>query len=47
MRETMLTEGVISPEETEFIHRADSADEAVELIQNRHAGMLSSSREST
>jgi len=39
MRETMLPEGVISPEDAEFIHRAESADEAVELIRNNQGSM--------
>jgi predicted Rossmann-fold nucleotide-binding protein len=43
MRETMLTEGAISPEDAEFIHTAD----AVHIIQERHAGMLSSAPEAT
>ena len=40
MLDTMLTEGVISPEDADFIHPAGSAAEAVEIIRDRHAGML-------
>ncbi|MGD2074704.1 MAG: TIGR00730 family Rossman fold protein [Gammaproteobacteria bacterium] len=47
MRETMLTAGVISPEDAEFIHPAESAAEAVQIIQDRHAGMLSSAPDTT
>jgi uncharacterized protein (TIGR00730 family) len=39
---TMLPKGVISPEDADFIHGAESAEEAVRIIQDRHAGMLSS-----
>jgi len=42
MRDTMLREGVISLEDTEFIRAADNAEEAVALIQDQHAGLLSS-----
>lgn len=34
-RETMLGEGVISPEDAQFIHRADTVTEAVRIIQGR------------
>lgn len=40
--EKMLAEGVISPEDVDFIHPAESADEAVAIIQNRRSGILSS-----
>jgi uncharacterized protein (TIGR00730 family) len=42
MRHTMLAEGVISPEDADFIHQADSASEAIDIIQNTKAGMLAS-----
>jgi uncharacterized protein (TIGR00730 family) len=42
MRDTMLREGVISHEDTEFIRAADTAAEAVALIHDQHAGLLSS-----
>jgi hypothetical protein len=42
MRDTLPGEGVISRKDAEFIHRADSAAEAVEIIQSRLAGMMSS-----
>ena len=42
MRDTMLGEGVFSPKDAEFIHRADSAAEAIEIIQGRLAGMICS-----
>jgi len=41
MRNTMVAEGVISPQDAEFIHPADSADEAIEIIKNRRTGTLS------
>jgi len=34
-RETMLEEGVISQEDLDLIHRATTADEAVQIIQER------------
>ena len=34
-RGTMLREGVISPEDLEFIQRAETPEEAVQIIQNR------------
>jgi uncharacterized protein (TIGR00730 family) len=40
MRGTMLVEGVISPEDAEFIYQAESPLEAVRIIQDRHEGML-------
>jgi len=43
MRTTMLPEGVISPEDTEFIHQAESAREVIEIIQNQLSGRRSSS----
>jgi uncharacterized protein (TIGR00730 family) len=46
MRDTMLAEGVISPEDAEFIHPADSASEAIEIIQNSRIGTLSTSVDS-
>jgi hypothetical protein len=46
MRQTMLAEGVISPEDAEFIHPADSASEAIEIIQNSRIGTLSTSVDS-
>jgi len=39
IRDTMLAEGVISPEDADFIYRADTVSEALTAIQNRHAGM--------
>ena len=33
-RETMLAHGVISEEDIEFIHAAETIDEAMEFIQN-------------
>ncbi len=44
IRNTMLAEGVISPEDADFIYPADSPGEALAAIQNQHAGMLSASR---
>jgi uncharacterized protein (TIGR00730 family) len=41
MRNTMVAEGVISPQDAEFIQPADSADEAIEIIKNRRTGTLS------
>ena len=41
MRNTMVAEGVISPQDAEFIHPAGSADEAIEIIKNRRTGTLS------
>lgn len=38
MRDTMLQEGTISAEDMRFIHRANSADEVIEVI--RQAGLL-------
>jgi hypothetical protein len=46
MRNTMLPAGVISPEDVEFIHPAESAGEAIEIIQNRRTGTLSTSADS-
>ena len=43
MRDTMLPAGVISPEDVEFIHPAESAGEAIEIIRNSRVGMLSTS----
>jgi len=43
MRNTMVAEGVISPQDAEFIHPAASAGEAIEIIQNRRTGTLSTS----
>ena len=34
-RETMLNEGVISPEDLDFIHNAFTPDEALQIIQGR------------
>ncbi|HHH43895.1 MAG TPA: TIGR00730 family Rossman fold protein [Gammaproteobacteria bacterium] len=34
-RETMLNEGVISPEDLDLIQRADSAEQALQIIQGR------------
>jgi predicted Rossmann-fold nucleotide-binding protein len=34
---TMVTEGVISPEHTDLIQRADSVEDAIRIIQNRSA----------
>ena len=34
-RETMLNEGVISTEDLDFIHNADTPDEALQIIQER------------
>ena len=41
MRNTMVAEGVISPQDAEFIHPAGSAGEAIEIIKNRRTGTLS------
>ena len=46
MQETMLKEGVISPGDADFILPGGSAAEAVEIIRDRHAGMLQHSPES-
>jgi hypothetical protein len=46
MRNTMVAEGVISPQDAEFIHPAESAGEAIEIIQNRRTGTLSTSADS-
>jgi hypothetical protein len=46
MRNTMVAEGVISPQDAEFIHPADSASEAIEIIQSRRIGTLSTSADS-
>jgi len=43
MRNTMVAEGVISPQDAEFIHPADSAGEAIAIIQSNHFGTLSTS----
>ena len=40
MRHTMLPEGVISAEDASFIHQADSAAEAVQIIENANTGRL-------
>jgi hypothetical protein len=42
----MVAEGVISPQDAEFIHPAESAGEAIEIIQNRRTGTLSTSADS-
>lgn len=34
-RDAMLSEGVISPEDAQFIHRADTVPKAVQIIQRR------------
>lgn len=44
VRGTMLGEGVISPADADFIHRADSAAEAIRIIQAGQAGVLSTGR---
>jgi len=46
MRQTMVAEGVISPQDAEFIHPADSASEAIDIIKNRRVGTLSTSADS-
>jgi predicted Rossmann-fold nucleotide-binding protein len=46
MRNTMLPAGVISPEDVEFIHPAESAGEAIEIITNRRVGTLSTNADS-
>ena len=46
VRQTMLAEGVISPQDAEFIHPADSASEAIDIIQNSRIGTLPASAES-
>jgi len=46
MRNTMVAEGVISPQDAEFIHPAASAGEAIEIIQNSRIGTLSTSADS-
>jgi uncharacterized protein (TIGR00730 family) len=46
MRQTMLAEGVISPQDAEFIHSADSASEAIDIIQNSRIGTLPASADS-
>ncbi|HEX9208603.1 MAG TPA: TIGR00730 family Rossman fold protein [Steroidobacteraceae bacterium] len=38
VRDTMLKEGTISPEDVKFIHRANTADEVIDVI--REAGLL-------
>ena len=43
MRDSMLPAGVISPEDVDFIHQAESAGEAIEIIRNTRVGMLSTS----
>ena len=42
----MLAEGVISPEDVDFIHPAESAGEAIEIIQNNRIGRLSTRADS-
>jgi len=46
MRNTMLPAGVISPQDVEFIHPAESAGEAIDIITNRRVGMLSTNADS-
>jgi hypothetical protein len=46
MRDTMLPAGVISPEDVDFINQAESAGEAIEIIQNSRIGTLSTSADS-
>ena len=41
MRNTMLPAGVISPQDVDFIHPAESPEEAIEFIQNSRIGTLS------
>lgn len=43
MRQTMVAEGVISRQDAEFIHPADSASEAIEIIKSSRVGMLPAS----
>jgi uncharacterized protein (TIGR00730 family) len=42
MRYTMLKEAVISPEDTDFIRPAETAADAIKLIRDQSAGLLSS-----
>jgi len=46
MRNTMVAEGVISPQDAEFIHPAESAGEAIDIITNRRVGTLSTNADS-
>ena len=46
MRNTMLPAGVISPQDVDFIHPAETAEEAIEFIQNSRIGTLSTSADS-
>ena len=39
----MVAEGVISPQDAEFIHPAESAGEAIDIIKNKLVGTLSTS----
>ena len=44
VRDTMLAEGVISPQDADFIHQAETPAEAIEIICNAKAGRLAAPR---